>query len=495
MFCPALHTSPPRVYRLNKMATAPKCQECRRVFDEEEQEDELWTICYGKSTPGVSMQGAHSAAHKFCRECAFDVPDSQGNYLCDDCEARQPVISPQPSQDDSQNQSQRSTNEWEVERIESSVFATDLVFGTGDILHFEVKWKGYPSNENPFEPFYGAEAEHPEQHFYRNWRTTPPADTVRTEDEAAGNPFWARLRRGYWALCKPLAEEVLKSSTISGLSSRMRYGLNDLQAEIFEFFASIPASILASVCGAGLRSRKARDEELYAYLVNSYADSVKRPCIYMLEFTDQIGLAPTLADMLEIVRDARTYSNPQGPDDWKVAVRIDKAGGKSLTAGEREERRDDANVRSYLKSKNARRQLDQLLTTLERDIQQLTNAGHRSDQPMPWVLRDIGYTDDCRHRLRNQEQMKASSNPLMSLFNAIAHSNEVLSARAQAARPSTKGAVSKQYRLHGDVIFLCFRYEHAVIAEIMFTVLAQSYTWDGRGFNGFQAGISNSSNE
>ena len=209
----------------------------------------------------------------------------------------------------------------------------------------------------------------------------------------------------------------------------------------------------------------------------------------MLEFTDQIGRTPTLQDMREIVCDARTYSDPQGEDedeDYEVARRVDEAGRGRLSTAEREARRKDAE-RTYLKSGEARVQLDNLLSSMERDMHDLLQRDHKDDQPMPWVLRDVGYTNNYRRRLRAQEGLKSSSNPLMSLFNAIAQSNPTFMARekaANAANTNAAGAVNitaVQYRLHGDVIFQSFRWEHAFIAEIVFTVLAQSYTWLGRG--------------
>jgi hypothetical protein len=88
--------------------------------------------------------------------------------------------------------------------------------------------------------------------------------------------------------------------------------------------------------------------------------------------------------------------------------------------------------------------------------------------------------------------LNSGSNPLMSLFNAIAQSNLTFIARERAA--FDVGDMAVKYRLHGDVIFLGFRRDHAAIGEIVFSVLAQSYTKTGKGFNGVLAGVQNQAN-
>jgi hypothetical protein len=204
--------------------------------------------------------------------------------------------------------------------------------------------------------------------------------------------------------------------------------------------------------------------------------------------------------MREIVRDARLYADAALDQDGAVALRVDRVGKTSWSQDDEDERCNDG-LRSWLRSGEARAQLGNLLSHLEDEMRKLSLGGHKDDQPMPFVLRDVGYTDNCRQRLRAQENLKAGSNPLMSLFSAIAQSNPTFLAREAAASAAANLAgasastTAVQYRLHGDVIFQCFRWEHAVIAEILFTILAQSYTWKGRGFNGFQAGVSNISND
>lgn len=49
------------------------------------------------------------------------------------------------------------------------------------------------------------------------------------------------------------------------------------------------------------------------------------------------------------------------------------------------------------------------------------------------------------------------------------------------------------YKIEQSVIFLCTSSEHAVLAEILFTRLAQGYIHDGGGFSYYAAGRSNNS--
>lgn len=125
-----------------------------------------------------------------------------------------------------------------------------------------------------------------------------------------------------------------------------------------------------------------------------------------------------------------------------------------------------------------------LLDSLDVELRRLpqNNPGHVR---MPYPLRDIGYTNNGPSRLRTQENLKQGSNPLMSLFNAIAHSNPTFKARKRAALVGTQAVT---YRLHGDVVSLGFGRDHAAIGQIVFSVLAQSYIETGKGFSGVLAG-------
>lgn len=293
-------------------------------------------------------------------------------------------------------------------------------------------------------------------------------------------------------MLEKLAPDVQSHSAVQKLD----LGVDGVATEIFEMLLSVPVAVMHGICGAGLRRRKASDVDIYAWLVKNYVKSVKRPCVYMLELTDQIGRAPTRDDLSEIVLEARRYLEPDGStQDQDLAIRIDSF-KRVLSSAQRQESRTQ-NWRFYLRSADARDDLKALLDELEKNVVALLQSGHSATKPMPWVLRDVGYTHDGHKRLKAQENLSGGSNLLMSLFSAIAQTHPVFKARAkqQTDADATAVPVTLRYAVHGEVIFLCFRRFHAVLAECMFSCLAQSYSSMGKGFNTVQAGTSVASNK
>jgi hypothetical protein len=469
------------------------------ICEEELEENERIISCVG--VPGLT--------HKTRRDFHFDCADTKGFsqaqiWLCADCKQKTGGYDISQSQESDvvssppQSQNLRTASNQQIDQIGSIQMvglAGDSVFNTGDIVTFEVQLE-QPSGAFPVPnstlPFHQCEAEQPELMFFTegNFSWAHPQDIFRDEDAAAQNPYYADLSRGYRNVLDSLAIEVEKHAAMQRLS----YDRDDIKAEISDILTSVPLSVLLGICGAGLRARKARCEELYAWLVKNLSKSIKRPSIYVLEFTDQLGRAPSLEDMGVIVTDARSYlSDNPSAEDSKTTIRIDSAGGNLLSSGERAERRNapDNDNRRFLSSASARQNMTDLLDSLDAELRRLgqTNPPHAR---MPYPLRDIGYTDHGPKRLRAQENLKSGSNPLMSLFNAIAQSNLTFIARERAA--FDVGDMAVKYRLHGDVIFLGFRRDHAAIGEIVFSVLAQSYTKTGKGFNGVLAGVQNQAN-
>ena len=146
-----------------------------------------------------------------------------------------------------------------------------------------------------------------------------------------------------------LAREVHPHAAIT----RLHYDCEVIKAEIFDILTSVLLSVLLGLCGAGLRVRKAHDEEMYAWLVKDLHKSKQRPSIHVLEFTDQVGRAPTLDDMELILGYIGSYlnANPSAQDSEAV-LRIDKAGGHALSPDEETDRLlapDDTN-RHFLQS-------------------------------------------------------------------------------------------------------------------------------------------------
>lgn len=271
------------------------------------------------------------------------------------------------------------------------------------------------------------------------------------------------------------------------------YSLDSLEHELWEILFSIPVAVLHGICGAGLRRRKASDPDMNAWLINNYIKSKNRPCAYTLELTDQIGRAPALGDLMKIVSEVRRYLEPDGSKEGEdLAIRVDSV-NRVLTDVERSNSRQ-SNWRFYLKSQSSRKNLSDLLDSLDDTLADMAQQGYGLDEPMPWALRDVGYTHDGPGRLKAQENLSSGSNLLMSLSSAIAQSHPDFIARAKAQKQLDPDSIPVAYKMHGEIIFLCFRPVHAVLAEAAFSVIGLSYSKDGRGFNTIEAGISVASN-
>jgi hypothetical protein len=319
--------------------------------------------------------------------------------------------------------------------------------------------------------------------FYENWTAHPKdEDEYRNaKDIAAGHPHYSHIDNGLRSLIESIFDDVKTHKRVKDYSDLA------LKTEILEILCSVPTVVLRGICGAGLQARKIRDEELYAWLSNNLrnsTDPTKRSCIYVLELTSSRGRPPTLGHMREFARCARAYLKPSSQADFDIIVRVDEHCTNHFDSDDEDERRSLA-TRTWLptpvRGKNLKR-LGTLLDELDKRIDEFSiSNGDNIDFPHP--LRDVGYSDDSLTRLEQQETLSQSSNRFLSLFNAIAQSHP-------------DDAIQKRhYRAWGNVVFLGFRTPHAMLGEIVFSVLAQSYHWTGKGFNSVDAGVQNTSND
>lgn len=240
----------------------PRCFQCGTQQDSDDEEE--WAACKGKATPNVSIPTVHICERTFCAECVeWKLSASQDEYLCVNCEALTATFGTQQTAPDATQNDDAGDDELRTRAIEDTYLDNDDDFGTGAILHHRLGWEGQDSQSDTVQPFYTTEVETPEQKYYRSWGV-PTDSSPRAEDQAAGNPFYTHLCEGYRALHVPLVAEVFKSRLISGPIPRVRFSLVELQEAVLQVLASIPIGILYGICGAGLRARKARDQELYA---------------------------------------------------------------------------------------------------------------------------------------------------------------------------------------------------------------------------------------
>lgn len=171
--------------------------------------------------------------------------------------------------------------------------------------------------------------------------------------------------------------------------------------------------------------------------------------------------------MRRFIKQARLFADTTASDSAEFALQVESVRTKLNST---EKAGIHVGHRNYLSTTTACSNLAILLGQLGKQI-----AGLDDDERMPFALRDIGYSDNCRHRIEQQHLKHSSSNAQMTLFEAISCADHTLRGK---------------YRLCGHIIFLCLMQEHAKYGEIIFSLLAQSYVQTGRGFNGTMAGKS-----
>ncbi|KAK4494525.1 hypothetical protein PRZ48_014823 [Zasmidium cellare] len=290
-------------------------------------------------------------------------------------------------------------------------------------------------------------------------------DASDAANEAADNRFWEFLKVGYRSLADATYDECCNNhSALRNMPGRDIYRI-----ECVSILASMPHKALVAILGSGLTKQKLTDEELRSNLRELRKRSVGQPNCYHIEFCDVRGIGPTLREMREFADVAEQYAWPTCEEDANIAIEIDSV-KNSLSKAEEEEIRN-TNKRRYLspgEKDNTRKNLRILLDKLRMHLSGLTIG---DDDPVPFLLDDVGYTDNAPRRLEKDHSQHSGSNDLMNLFEAIS----IVCAEGK-------------YRMRADVIFVCCKKVQAYFSEILFSVLAESYIWTGKGFNGRPAG-------
>ncbi|KAH9830381.1 hypothetical protein Tdes44962_MAKER09037 [Teratosphaeria destructans] len=248
------------------------------------------------------------------------------------------------------------------------------------------------------------------------------AEALEELDRQNGNPYREALRLGYSAVVKQLWKEIKTHSVCRDMPP--------------EYFPQYALEILAAVP--------------YRLLEVIY------------------GLIDGAWKYLEV--DAK--SDSEGVYKW--AVSVDLIAG-NLDSDEKRAIRDAK--RRYLPSDSVVDNLKDLLRRLEDEVNELP---HGDDRP-PFLLRDVGYTDNAERRIEDQHLKHRSTNQLMCLFEALAIADDDLE--------------EGDYRLRPQIVFLSFKDDHARYAEPIFSILARSYTTTSRGFNAVEGGLATTSSE
>ncbi|EME39101.1 hypothetical protein DOTSEDRAFT_38355 [Dothistroma septosporum NZE10] len=302
-------------------------------------------------------------------------------------------------------------------------------------------------------------------------RAAAAAATQPYDGSASGNPYWTAAKEGYSGLLERLWDDVRQHPSQTTILTDF-----DLFAvEGYEILAAMKWELLLAICGGSFTLRALFNEELGKALADNMLLSVKCPCIYMFEIIDSLGRPMTLQDLENFYDTADVYGkpDPNNPAHTTLAIGVDEADGKELTAPEKLMRGSTSipggtNERRFLENAHQRSTLRDLLNKLKPEIQRL-RVVLRSHDRVPWVFREAGYTDDGPTRII-QQTTDTLANALMSLFDSI-------------------GAyLGGQYRIHGQVVYVCSRKTHASLGEMVMSLLGQTYDGTGKGFNNHAAG-------
>lgn len=429
----------------------------------------FWCDCDGdvEDDSYVVCNGPHAKPRYFHVECIVGDVDPD-TWRCSVCTSQAPETSSLPSS------SQAEASDWEVKAI------LDKRFDVAGDVEYLVRWKpvpGYTSWPDEWLPEAQISASELIAAFERGENATDEDDEtedatsvsdIESADVEAGNPYRSHLLRGYWSLARGLFPEVQRHAAAKSLPN-----FEVFRAIALQILASVPYQLLLSVCGSGLIRRKLVDPGLSIVLDGN--KSKARPCIYLLEFVNENGLGPNMKEMRRIIEKARRYIDPETDDDDELAVQVDRV-AKELSSSERARRR--AGYRSYIDDKDRTKQ--RIITLLDGLSAHLDALDDQSDtKRVPFLIRDIGYTDNAERRIDSQHSLHRSSNKVMNLLEAIAFADDLF---------------GDKYSFEGGVIFLCYQPNHALYGEIIFSLLAESYVDGGKGVNGVEAGISNASN-
>lgn len=316
-----------------------------------------------------------------------------------------------------------------------------------------------------------------EENFLEEAAKNPHDDSEAThlDDHRISNPHSENLKRGYWSVAAGIYNDFISHKVIrNDPPTRPVFRL-----QCTEILASMPQKALQAICGRGLRWWRLRDAKLRWELETLRAQSRARPNAYVLELVDKLGDGTTVGEMRLILSWAESYIALDDGDhsDTQRALLIDEAAG-TLDSDVQQEvlgnlRREFLIVGDDNKDSDSKKRLRTLLDAIQHN---LDTSGLADGEMCNFLLRDVGYTSNGVNRIEKQHKVKRSTNKVMALFATIC---EV--------------ALSSKYGLHGDVVFLCTAYWHAPYGEIIFSLLAPSYHYTGRGFNTVEAGIQQNS--
>lgn len=135
--------------------------------------------------------------------------------------------------------------------------------------------------------------------------------------EQAGNPYWQKLKLGYWSILRLMYPAVRAHGAADDFPDFGAFQWNGL-----EILAATHAKVLQAVCGRkGLTRSKYTDRGLLRLLRSNLAQSKKHPCIYVLELVDDRGRSLTVDETRHLISGVRKYmkDDPNDSDvEWAI---------------------------------------------------------------------------------------------------------------------------------------------------------------------------------
>lgn len=280
---------------------------------------------------------------------------------------------------------------------------------------------------------------------------------------------WISLLRDYHY--EPVIHDIIRGEIPKYTHSRI-INPTDTASHMHEclLILASASSILLSAVEGTLAQRMTHDTALVAEYDSMYQRSYTQPCIYIHLLTDEDGNAPSSAQYLLIRDMVEDYISPS-PSIHAHAIDNITAPPVTLSAsshGHRKHLRTPHSARSPAR-----------VQTLSRFTTGIANrcspfSSHSQTTPLHFPPAEVGYTSHLPTRLA-QHRTHRSSNAVMNLLSDV------------CAYLFRSKRLHARFEMRPYVVFLIWRREQVVWAEIVVSVLVQAWV-ECAGCNGVAAG-------
>ncbi|KAK5173212.1 uncharacterized protein LTR77_003334 [Saxophila tyrrhenica] len=285
--------------------------------------------------------------------------------------------------------------------------------------------------------------------------TSAPPPTAYSTLATAESPFIKPRKRGFHHLAKKVLDRYAHFSQIKAIRK------HDAYREFIYMLATTDDALLDVIIHGNLQLKQTQDARVKDALDYLHRRAHLQPGIYMLELVDRVtNQAPSPNQLEQILQYADDYVEKRDP---QAALLIDQYKKKKWATLQDMKNGD----RAYMLNTKHRTKYREMRAAMKRLWANYTAA--EMDLPMRQPMREVGYSKDCVERLQDHYAHR-SSNYLMGLFDAIC--------RVFASQLGGDFTIVDK----GDIIYLAWRDQQPMLAETLYTALAQADTGHGRGF-------------